>query len=119
MYVKYFYCIDKPWGCRVMKKRVLVRLHVVLISMGLMMLPPLFAKDPAESAQPQPKQAAAESVQKEVNKQSASKVSEKRRHIISEASAALNETRNALTALDDKMSTRPWLPWRKPPASWS
>ena len=85
-----------------MKKRVLVQLHVVLISMGLMMSPPLFAKDPAESAQPQPESAATESVQKEVNKQSASKVSEKRKHIIAEATAALNETRNALTALDNK-----------------
>ena len=89
-----------------MKKRVFRRLHVVLICIGLMLSPPLFAKDPVESAQTKTKSAATESVQKEVDKKSASKASEKRKHIIAEATAALNETRDALTALDEKKADK-------------
>jgi hypothetical protein len=89
-----------------MKKRVFSRLHVVLICIGVMLSPPLFAKDPVESAQTKAKSAATESVQKEVDKKSASKASEKRKHIIAEATAALNETRDALTALDAKKADK-------------
>jgi len=89
-----------------MKKRVFSRLHIVLICIGVMLSPPLFAKTPDESAQTKTKSAATESVQKEVDKKSASKASEKRKHIIAEATAALNETRDALTALDAKKADK-------------
>ena len=60
-----------------MKKSVFSRLHVVLICIGVMLSPQLFAKDPVESAQTKAKSAATESVQKEVDKKSTSKASEK------------------------------------------
>jgi YfdX protein len=89
-----------------MEKRVIGRLTVVLITVGLMMSPPSFAKDPMESARAQPQSAATGSVQKEVDKKSAGKASEKRKHIIAEATAALSETRDALTALDEKKTDK-------------
>lgn len=85
-----------------MKKSVFSSLHVVLICIGVMLSPLLFAKDTVESAQTKTNSAATGSVQKEVDRKSAGKASENRKHVIAEATAALNETRDALIALDEK-----------------
>ena len=85
-----------------MKTSKLKLLLVGLISFWLLVSTKVFAQeDTALPEQPQEQSEAAESVQPEVDKQSTDKAAEKRKNILADASAALDETVKALKALDE------------------
>lgn len=84
-----------------MKDAALKRFSVVLIYLGLLMSTEVLAEDSALPAEPQEQSEATESVQSEVDKQSTDKAADKREKILTEATAALVETANALKALDE------------------
>jgi len=72
-----------------------------MIGFGLMLPASVFAEDTALPEEPQEQSQATEAVQPEVEKQSTDKAAGKRKEILSEATAALDETANALKALDE------------------
>jgi len=77
-------------------------LHAAVFGLAFVVSPAVFAEDTALPAEPQQKSAATESVQPQVDEQSAKTAEERRKEIIAEATAALAETQNALKALDEK-----------------
>jgi len=85
-----------------MKTSKLKLLLVGLISFWLMVSTKVFAQeDTALPEEPQVQSEAAESVQPEIDKQSTDKAAEKRKNILADASAALDETEKALKALNE------------------
>ncbi len=84
-----------------MKKSFMKSLCTVLLSLGLATpFFPTYADDTALPAEPEAQSAATESVQPQVEKESADKMMEKRQKILTEATAAVAETEKALTALE-------------------
>jgi len=77
-------------------------LRAAVFGLAFVVSPAVFAEDTALPAGPQQKSAATESVQPQVDEQSAKTAEERRKEIIAEATAALAETQNALKALDEK-----------------
>lgn len=84
------------------KKRAFHSFYSVMIGMVLMLSSPLFADVSSLPAKSQEQSPATESVQAGVNQASADRTAQKRRQIITEATAALEQTRAALKALDEK-----------------
>jgi len=84
-----------------MKKYILYPLYAALLSLGLGVAAPTIADDSALPAEPQAKSGATESVQPQVEEKSVDKAAEKRRQIITEATAAVAQTKTALKALED------------------
>jgi hypothetical protein len=83
--------------------KTISRLHIgTLVSLQLIVSAPAFAEHSAPSAEPQKQSEAAESVKPRVDKESTDKAVEKRKEILEEAAVALDETENALKALDDE-----------------
>jgi hypothetical protein len=83
-------------------KATLLRLpFAALIGLGLMLSAPVFAEDTALPEKPQKQSEASESVQPQVDEASTDKATQMREKIINEATAALEETEKALTALDE------------------
>lgn len=77
-------------------------LRAAAFGLALAVSPAVFADDTALPAEPQEKSAATESVQPQVNQQSAETAEERRNEIIAEATTALAETKKAVKALDEK-----------------
>ncbi|MCG6870024.1 MAG: YfdX family protein [Gammaproteobacteria bacterium] len=77
-------------------------LRAAAFGLALAVSPTVFADDTAPPAEPQEKSAATESVQPQVNQQSAETAEETRNKIIAEATTALAETKKAVKALDEK-----------------
>jgi predicted negative regulator of RcsB-dependent stress response len=77
-------------------------LRAAVFGLAFVVSPAVFADDTASPAEPQEKSAATESVQPQVDKQSAEAAAERRNKIVTEATAALAETRKALKALGEK-----------------
>jgi len=84
-----------------MKETMLGLPYAALISVGLMMGAPAFAEESALPAETQNQSEATESVQPQVDKASSDKAAEKRKVITKEAVTALDETANALQALEE------------------
>ena len=84
-----------------MKRSKLKILYAVLLSHGLA-ASPLYAVEPSLPDEPQTQSLTTQSVQTDVNIKTTDKVSEKRKEILTEASAAIDETKKALQALDEK-----------------
>jgi hypothetical protein len=86
-----------------MKTSNLKLLQVALISFWLTMSTKVLAQEvTALPEEPQEQSEAAESVQPEVDKQSTNTAAEKRKKILADATAALDETTKALKALDEE-----------------
>jgi hypothetical protein len=73
-----------------------------LLTLGVLLSASAVAEDTALPAQPQKRSEATESVQPQVDQASTDKAAERREKIFAEATAALDETANAMQALDDK-----------------
>jgi len=85
-----------------MKKYFLYPLYASLLSLGLVVATPIIADESALPSEPQARSGATESVQPQVEEKSVDKAAEKRRKIIAEATAAVDKTKTALKALEDK-----------------
>ena len=84
------------------KKQAFHSFYSAMISVVMMLSSPLFADESSLPAKPQEQAPATESVQAEVDQQSDDRTAHKRRQIINEATTALEQTRTALKALDEK-----------------
>jgi hypothetical protein len=73
-----------------------------LLTLGVVLSASAVAEDTALPAQPQKQSEATESVQPQVDQASTDKAAERREKIFAEATAALDETANAMQALDDE-----------------
>lgn len=85
-----------------MKKYLLYPFYASLLSLGVVIAAPVNAGDSALPSEPQAKSGATESVQSQVEEKSVDKAAEKRKKIIAEATAAVDKTKTALKALEDK-----------------
>ena len=81
---------------------VLKRLVAVLLSVGLMAAVPSLAADSSSSNKQQLQSASSKAVQSQVDKQTADAAREKRKQLLSDATAAIAQTQQALKALEDK-----------------
>ena len=84
-----------------MKTMQLKPLVAALLSLGLIASVPSFADDSALPAEPQAKSEATESVQPQVDAKATEQAAEKRKKITADAIEAVNETKHALTLLDE------------------
>jgi len=84
-----------------MRRQTYSLLMAALLSLGLMGTTPAYAGESSLPDQPQPQSPVTQSVQAEVDNEAANKAAEKRRKILADASAAINETEKALQALQD------------------
>lgn len=84
-----------------MKNSIVKFLFAALLSLGLVTSSPLYAGISSQPDNPQTQSPATQSVQPEVDKTTAEKANEKRKKILADAKAAINETRNALQALEN------------------
>lgn len=85
-----------------MKLKKLLMLPAAMLSMAMFLQAPVFAADSKLPEKPQEQSKAAQSVQPEVDAVAAKKAAEKRKAILADAQAALNETRSALKLLEEK-----------------
>ena len=84
-----------------MRRQTYSLLMAALLSQGLIGTTPAYAGESSLPDQPQPQSPVTQSVQAEVDNEAANKAAEKRRKILADASAAINETEKALQALQD------------------
>ena len=84
-----------------MKRSILTQLYAAMLSLGLASFP-LFAGESALPEEPQPQSAIAQSVQEDIDNEASNKADEKRQKILSDAGAAIDETKKALQALAEK-----------------
>ncbi|MGD8630302.1 MAG: YfdX family protein [Gammaproteobacteria bacterium] len=84
-----------------MKKFSCKPLYVLLLSLGFAASTTVFAEDSSLPAEPQAKTPATESVQPRIDEASVNKAAEKRKKIIAEATAALDQTETALGDLEE------------------
>ena len=84
-----------------MRRQIFSLLMAALINLGLMVSTPAFGGESSLPDQPQAQSPVTQSVQAEVDNEAANKAAEKRRKILADASAAINETEKALQALQD------------------
>ncbi|MBQ0834133.1 YfdX family protein [Marinobacter sp.] len=85
-----------------MKNLKLKALPAALLSLGLVASVPAFAAGSELPSEPQAQSAATESVQPQVDMKATDKAMEKRKKIMADAVAAVNETKKALKLLDEK-----------------
>tara|TARA_R110002167_G_scaffold8694_3_gene39798 strand:- start:23249 stop:24184 length:936 start_codon:yes stop_codon:yes gene_type:complete len=92
----------EPERRQAMKNLRLKTLSAALLSLGLSTSAPAFAEDRALPTELQVQSEATESVQLQVDAKATDQAAEKRQKITAEAVAAVNETKKALTLLDEK-----------------
>lgn len=85
-----------------MKRSTFKSMHAALLSLGLVMSYPLFAAESSLPDEPQAQSPTTRSVQADVDIKTTDKVDERRRKILADANAAIDETRKALQALDEE-----------------
>ena len=84
-----------------MKRSLLTKFYATLLILVLASSP-LYAGESALPEEPQPQSDMAQSVQQEVDNEATNKADEKRQKILSDAGAAIDETKKALQALANK-----------------
>ncbi len=87
-----------------MRKNIYKPLSIALLSLGLATSPLVMAKDSALPSLQQLKSSVVEAIKPKVDQSSAKKAREKRKEVISEAVTAIDQTFNALQALEENKS---------------
>jgi len=85
-----------------MKRLTITSLYAALLSLGLVASSPVFAGDSSLPDKPQAQSPATRSVQAEVDNKVKDKAAAKRKQVLADAGAAIDETQKALQALEKK-----------------